>query len=119
MCGAELQLKCEHQQKTGSFKVRGALAKLWSLTEDERRRRVIAVSTGNHGLGVAYALTALGGTGVVCVPEGASPVKVAAIRRYGAEVRVMDREPAETERWHGVSLPASGSRTSVPTTTSA
>lgn len=96
-CGAEILLKCEHQQKTGSFKVRGALAKLWSLSEDERRRGVITASTGNHGAGVAYALAALGGTGIVCVPEGASPVKVAAIRRYGAEVRVMGRESAETE----------------------
>lgn len=97
-CDAKVLLKCEHQQKTGSFKVRGALAKLWSLSDDERRRGVIAASTGNHGLGVAHALAALGGTGVVCVPEGASPVKVAAIRRYGVEVRVMGGEPAETER---------------------
>jgi threonine dehydratase len=95
---AEILLKCEHQQKTGSFKVRGALAKLWSLSDEQRRRGVITASTGNHGAGVAYALAALGGTGVVCVPEGASPVKVAAIRRYRAEVRVLGREPAETER---------------------
>jgi threonine dehydratase len=97
-CDTKILLKCEHQQKTGSFKVRGALAKLWNLSEDERRRGVIAASTGNHGLGVAHALAALGGTGVVCVPEGASPVKVAAIRRYGVEVRVLGGEPAETER---------------------
>jgi threonine dehydratase len=58
----------------------------------------VAASSGNHGLGVAHALTALGGKGIVCVPEHASPVKVAAIRRYGVEVRVMGREPAETER---------------------
>ena len=88
-CDAGILLKCEHQQKTGSFKVRGALAKLWSLSDDERRRGVIAASTGNHGLGVAHALAALGGTGIVCAPEGASPVKVAAIRRYGVEVRVL------------------------------
>jgi threonine dehydratase len=58
---------------------------------------VIAASTGNHGLGVAYALSALGGNGIVCVPAQASPVKVAAIRRYGAEVRVMGEDPAHTE----------------------
>jgi threonine dehydratase len=96
-CGTEILLKCEHQQKTGSFKVRGALAKLLSLTDDQRDRGVIAASSGNHGLGVAYALSALGGTGIVCVPGHASPVKVAAIRRYGAEVRVMGHEAAETE----------------------
>jgi threonine dehydratase len=96
-CGAEILLKCEHQQKTGSFKVRGALAKLLSLSDDQRDRGVVAASTGNHGLGVAYALSALGGKGIVCVPEHASPVKVAAIRRYGVEVRVMGREPEQTE----------------------
>ncbi len=95
--GAEILLKCEHQQRTGSFKVRGALAKLLSLSREERDRGVVAASTGNHGLGVAYALAALGGRGVVCVPEHASPVKVAAIRRYGAEVRVLGQVPAETE----------------------
>jgi threonine dehydratase len=96
-CGAQILLKCEHQQKTGSFKVRGALAKLLTLGSDQRERGVVAASTGNHGLGVAYALSALGGSGIVCVPEGASPVKVAAIRRYGADVRVIGRDPAETE----------------------
>jgi threonine dehydratase len=97
-CGTEILLKCEHQQNTGSFKVRGALAKLLSLSDEQRDRGLVAASSGNHGLGVAHALTALGGKGIVCVPEHASPVKVAAIRRYGVEVRVMGREPAETER---------------------
>jgi threonine dehydratase len=95
--GAEILLKCEHQQKTGSFKVRGALAKVLSLSEEQRERGVVAASTGNHGLGVAHALSALGGTGFVCVPEHASPLKVAAIRRYGVEVRVLSRDPLETE----------------------
>jgi threonine dehydratase len=95
--GAEILLKCEHQQKTGAFKVRGALAKLASLSDEQRDRGVVAASTGNHGLGVAHALSALGGKGVVCVPEHASPVKVAAIRRYGVDVRVLGRDPLETE----------------------
>lgn len=95
--GTEILLKCEHQQTTGSFKVRGALAKLLSLTGEQRGRGVVAASSGNHGLGVAHALSALGGKGIVCVPDHASPVKVAAIRRYGVEVRVMGHEPAETE----------------------
>ena len=97
-CGTEILLKCEHQQKTGSFKVRGALAKLLSLSDEQRDRGLVAASSGNHGLGVAHALSALGGKGIVCVPEHASPVKVAAIRRFGVEARVMGREPAETER---------------------
>ena len=95
--GTEILLKCEHQQKTGSFKVRGALAKLLSLSDEQRDRGVVAASTGNHGLGVAHALSALGGKGFVCVPEHASPVKVAAIRRYGVEVRVLGTDPLETE----------------------
>ena len=96
-CGTEILLKCEHQQKTGSFKVRGALAKLLSLSSGQRDRGVVAASSGNHGLGVAHALSVLGGQGIVCVPSHASPAKVAAIRRYGVEVRVMGQEPAETE----------------------
>ena len=98
LTGAEILVKCEHQQRTGSFKARGALAKLLALGPGQRQRGVVAASTGNHGLGVAYALSVLGGKGVVCVPEHASAVKVAAIRRYGTEVRVMGGDPEETER---------------------
>jgi threonine dehydratase len=97
LSGAEILIKREHLQETGSFKVRGALAKLLTLTSDERERGVVAASTGNHGLGVAYALSARGGNGIVCVPEHAAPVKLAAIRRYGAEVRVLGEDPAQTE----------------------
>src|SRR6185437_14366932 len=64
----------------------------------ETVHRHVTVSTGNHGAGFAYALGALGGTGIVCVPEGASPVKVAAIQSYGIEVRVLGQGPAETEK---------------------
>lgn len=96
-CGARLLLKCEHLQRTGAFKVRGALAKISRLDDEQRARGVVTASTGNHGLGVAYALATLGGTGFVCVPQTASPVKVAAIRRTGTEVRILGREPGETE----------------------
>lgn len=96
-CGARILVKCEHLQHTGSFKVRGAIAKVSSLDEDRRARGVVAASTGNHGLGVAYALARLGGTGFVCVPENASPVKVAAIRRLGTDVRVLGSSPGQTE----------------------
>ncbi len=84
---ADLLLKCEHRQHTGSFKVRGALSALLAAGPERRERGVVTASSGNHGLGVAFALRALGGTGVVFVPEGASPVKVAAIERLGAQVR--------------------------------
>lgn len=91
-------VKCEHRQRTGSFKARGAVAKLLTLTGEQRRRGVIAASSGNHGLGVAYALSRLGGSGVVCVPEHASPVKVAAIEALGVTVRQLGTEPGETEK---------------------
>lgn len=96
--GADVLLKSEHLQVTGSFKARGALAKLGALRAAGSDDGVIAASSGNHGLGVAYALSVLGGRGVVCVPHGASPVKVAGIRRLGAEVRTLGAEAGETER---------------------
>lgn len=98
LLGADVRLKSEHLQVTGSFKPRGALAKLTALRADGSGSGVIAASSGNHGLGVAYALSVLGGSGVVAVPEGASPVKVAGIRRLGAEVRTLGSEAGETER---------------------
>jgi len=64
-CGAEILVKCEHLQRTGSFKPRGALAKLLSMGGDQRERGVVAASTGNHGIGVAHALSALGGRGII------------------------------------------------------
>lgn len=94
---SDVRLKSEHLQVTGSFKPRGALAKLTAVRE-AGGSGVIAASSGNHGLGVAYALSVLGGTGVVAVPEGASPVKIAGIRRLGVEVRMLGAEAGETER---------------------
>ena len=93
-----VQVKCEHLQVTGSFKARGALAKLTAMGAEAREHGLItAFSSGNHGLGVANALAVLGGHGVVCVPESASPVKVAAIRRLGVEVRHLGAEGGATE----------------------
>ena len=85
--GAEVLVKCEHQQRTGSFKARGSMAKILTLSDEQRERGVVTASTGNHGLGVSNALATLGGRGIVYVPENASASKVAAIRRYGVEVR--------------------------------
>lgn len=95
--GTELLIKAEHLQRSGSFKIRGAIATLAALGPAERDRGVVTASSGNHGLGVAHALGALGGTGTVFVPEGAAAVKVAAIRRLGVEVRHLGRESGETE----------------------
>ncbi|MEK6325688.1 MAG: threonine/serine dehydratase [Acidobacteriota bacterium] len=75
-------LKLECFQLTGSFKIRGAMAKLSALTRDELARGVLTVSAGNHGLAVAHCCEVLGLTATIVVPESASRAKVEAIRRY-------------------------------------
>ncbi len=83
---ADVLVKLENLQHTGSFKLRGALNKLLSLAPDERARGVVAASSGNHGAALAYSLRLLGAHGTIFVPEHASSVKVAAMERYGAHV---------------------------------
>lgn len=80
--GADVHLKLECFQLTGSFKIRGAMAKLSMLSEAERARGVLTVSAGNHGLAVAHCAEALGLRATIVVPESASRAKVEAIRRY-------------------------------------
>jgi threonine dehydratase len=92
-----LLVKCEHQQRTGSFKLRGALSKVISLSEEARLRGIVTASTGNHGLGVAQALKSLGGRGIVCVPEGASSAKLLALSRFDVDIRTLGTESGETE----------------------
>ena len=67
--GAQVFLKCENLQHTGSFKVRGALNKVLSLSSADVARGVVTASTGNHGAAVAYALRQIGATGTVFVPD--------------------------------------------------
>ena len=75
-------------QHTGSFKVRGALSKLSSLSPDEWARGVVTASAGNHGLGVAYASQVLGLPAVtIFVPEGAPQAKVERLRAFNCEMR--------------------------------
>ena len=80
--GSEVFLKLECFQVTGSFKLRGAMAKLSRLTEGERQCGILTVSAGNHGLAVAHGAAALGLDARIVVPRSASRAKVAAIRRY-------------------------------------
>jgi threonine dehydratase len=75
-------LKLECWQPTGSFKVRGAIAALSALSEQDRAAGVVTASAGNHGLGVAFAATRLGVPATVVVPATASPAKVAALREF-------------------------------------
>ncbi|RTE87871.1 MULTISPECIES: threonine/serine dehydratase [Bradyrhizobium] len=80
--GGEVWLKYENLQHTGSFKVRGALNKILSLSKDDLARGVIASSTGNHGLGVAYSLSALKARGTIFLPTTASKSKIIALEQY-------------------------------------
>jgi threonine dehydratase len=89
--GCEVFFKCENLQRAGAFKARGATNKILSLSEDEKKRGVIAVSSGNHAQAVALAAREAGIRAVVCVPDDAPKMKVAATRGYGADIRVFDR----------------------------
>ena len=87
ICGREVQLKAENLQRTGSFKIRGAVNKLSTLSDAERAAGVVAASAGNHGQAVAWAGRELGAPATIFVPEDAPMTKVDAARHYGAQVR--------------------------------
>ena len=82
----EVYLKTENLQLTGSFKLRGAYNKISRLSEEEKKKGVVACSAGNHSQGVALAAQRAGLNAVICIPEGAPISKVEATRSYGAEV---------------------------------
>src|ERR1035437_2670297 len=84
--GFDVRLKAEIFQKTGSYKNRGPLNKFTYLTDDQKRRGVICSSAGNHAQGVALAAKVHGMYAVVVMAANATPSKIAATRRYGAEV---------------------------------
>ncbi len=86
LVGTRVLVKHENCLPTGAFKVRGGVNLVSRLTPDERARGVIAASTGNHGLSVAYAAQLFGVAANIVVPEGANAIKVASMRNYGAEV---------------------------------
>src|SRR5216110_2780076 len=91
VAGREVFFKCENLQRAGAFKARGATNKILSLSENEKRRGVIAVSSGNHAQAVALAAREAGIRAVVCIPDDAPKMKVAATREYGADIRFFDR----------------------------
>lgn len=86
LTGCEVYLKCEHLQRTGSFKFRGASNKLRQLSQSQREKGVVTASSGNHGLAVALAARSLNTRVEVYVPEYASPAKTEAIRLLGAQI---------------------------------
>jgi threonine dehydratase len=86
LLGCAAFVKHENYQPIGVFKVRGGVNLVASLSADERRRGVVTASTGNHGQSIAWSARRFGVRAVICVPEGANPGKVAAIRGFGAEI---------------------------------
>jgi threonine dehydratase len=91
VAGCEVFFKCENLQRAGAFKARGATNKILSLTDDEKSRGVIAVSSGNHAQAVALASREAGIRAVICLPDDAPKMKVAATRGYGADIRFFNR----------------------------
>ena len=96
--GRELYFKAESLQPTGAFKLRGAYNKISSLCPEERRRGVVAHSSGNHTQAVAYAARALGTRAVIVMPQEAPPVKLDATAALGAEVVTVGADSGERLR---------------------
>ena len=95
--GAHVYLKLENFQHTGSFKVRGALNKILTLSEAVRSKGIVTASTGNHGAAVAWASNLVGASCLVFAPESASSQKIQAIERLGASVRYFGHDCAVAE----------------------
>ncbi len=91
ICGASVFVKCENLQRMGAFKFRGAYNRLVQLNDEERRRGVVAYSSGNHAQGVALAAQLLGIPATIVMPKDAPQAKLDATRGYGAEVVLYER----------------------------
>jgi threonine dehydratase len=95
--GKNVQLKLENEQATGAFKLRGATNRVLQLSDRERERGVVAVSTGNHARAVAHAASVQGVRAVVCMSPLVPANKVEAVRALGAEIRIVGRNQDEAE----------------------
>ena len=113
LVGAQVNLKLENHQVTGSFKIRGATNKILSLTKEARERGVITVSSGNHGRAVAYVARRVGARAVICLPKTVPEVKRQAIRSLGAETVVRGQDFDEAMA-HADRLQAERNLTLVP-----
>jgi threonine dehydratase len=113
LCGCEIYCKLDHLQMTGSFKERGARNKLLLLSDDERKRGVIAASAGNHALALAYHGQQLGISVKVVMPKFAPIVKVKNCRSFGAEV-ILHGEVYADAREHAHKLSHDEGRVFVP-----
>ena len=97
MAGADVYMKLENLQFTGSFKLRGATNRLMTLAGEQKHAGCVAASSGNHGAAIAYAMQKLGIKGVIFVPEQTSSTKVDAIRSYGGDIRFFGNDGLDTE----------------------
>ena len=97
LLNTNVRFKMENLQVTGSFKARGALNKLLTLTKNERQKGVVSASTGNHGAAVAYAAQKLNVKCSIFVPNDASESKLQNIKNYGAKIEVHGKDCVESE----------------------
>ena len=98
LAGCQAYFKCENLQRMGAFKFRGAYNSLAKLTPEQRKKGVVAFSSGNHAQAVALAGKLLGVPATIVMPKDAPSVKVAATRGYGAEVMLYDRAEESREK---------------------
>src|SRR5208282_4679571 len=98
MIGAEVFIKPENLQKTGSFKIRGAYNRLAALSPEEQRRGVIAASAGNHGQALAWAASRAGVRATIVMPTTAAIAKIDATRSYGQTVELAGIDYLEAHR---------------------
>lgn len=96
--GVPVHLKMEQCQTTGSFKLRGASNAIACLSEDEKRRGVVAASTGNHGRGLAFAAQREGVKATICMSRLVPENKIAEIQRLGAEIRIIGNSQDDAQR---------------------
>ncbi len=113
LAGRPLVLKCEMQQPGGAFKIRGATNMLMRLTPEALKRGVITFSSGNHGQAVALAASKLGAPAVIVMPTTAPAVKVAGVKRWGAEV-ILEGTTSIERRTRAEAEAASRGLTMVP-----
>jgi len=90
-------LKLENIQLTGSFKLRGTMNKLLSLNRKEKKRSIVTVSSGNHGIAFAYLCERFGFKGTIYLPENAGQAKIEALRSYGADLKFYGTDFVKTE----------------------
>lgn len=99
LSGSSVFLKLENLQHTGSFKVRGALNRLLSLSDDEKRKGVVTASTGNHALAVAFGLRKLGIPGTIFLPDTVSKTKRQKLERFEVDVELRPGDPKAVETY--------------------